>query len=79
MASMICKCGERLTNHCIPNDIQLWVYTDKEWDLISMEDTIEFLKIPSPTYDVWKCPKCERIYFFDWEHNAVIKTYVLEE
>lgn len=32
MARMTCTCGNQLSNHESPNDIQLRVYTDKEWD-----------------------------------------------
>jgi len=32
MAHCLCECGERLTTVMAPNDIQLRVYTDKEWD-----------------------------------------------
>ena len=78
MASFYCKCGERLSNSDIPNDIQLWVYSDKEWDVILEKDTFEAWKVPLPTYDVWRCPNCERIYAFDNE-NKLFKTYVLEE
>ena len=34
MARMTCKCGKLLDNHEAPNDIELIVYTDKEWDAI---------------------------------------------
>jgi len=65
MARMTCKCGEELSNSSVPNDIQLWVYTDKEMDVILTNDIIEAWKFPSPTYDVWQCPKCRRIYVFE--------------
>ena len=78
MARMECKCGEVLSNSMAPNDIQLRVYTDKEWDSILAKDTIKTWKIPLPTYDVWKCPKCERIYVFKEELDAAVKIYSLE-
>ena len=34
MAGMTCTCGAELSNHEVPNDIQLRVYTDREWDEI---------------------------------------------
>ena len=68
MARTTCKCGEVLSNHSIPNDIQLIVYTDKEWD-----------KIPDPQYDVWRCPNCKRIAVYDWENPYPVMKYVLEE
>jgi hypothetical protein len=74
MANYYCKCGDRLTNQLAPNDIQLRVYTDMEWDKILEQDIIESWKFPRPTYDVWRCPRCERVYVF--EKNHVIKYYV---
>ena len=79
MARMNCKCGEVLWNGMTPNDIQLWVYTDKEIDVILTQDTIESYKFPLPTYDVWKCPKCERIYIFEKGNDKAIKEYKLVE
>lgn len=76
MAGFICKCGQRLSNNLIPNDIQLWVYTDKEWDKITSQEIINVFDIPSPQYDVWRCTKCERIYFF--KNGKLVKSYVLE-
>ena len=83
MARMDCICGEYLSNTMVPNDIELHVYTDREWDAILENDTIETWKIPLPTYDVWRCPKCERIYVFgkgnEEGYNEAIKVYRLEE
>lgn len=77
MARMTCKCGEILSNVLVPNNVQLRVYTDKEWDeIINMGNLIDPVTIPFPRYDVWRCSQCERIYVFD--ENIVIKTYVLE-
>ena len=77
MASMGCRCGERLSNSAIPNDIELWFYTDNEWDSIWKNDVMETWRIPLPYYSVWRCPKCERVYVF--ENNKTIKVYKLEE
>ena len=41
MARMTCKCGKLLDNHEAPNDIELIVYTDKEWDAICNCDSIQ--------------------------------------
>ena len=79
MAKMTCKCGEFLSNSLAPNDIELRVYTDKEWDKISEADTINTWEIPLPSYDVWKCPKCERVYVFKEGSDTAVKIYVLEE
>ncbi|MBP1988713.1 hypothetical protein [Paenibacillus eucommiae] len=74
MAKMKCKCGEILSNRLVPNDVELKVYTDKEWDMIYELDSID--EIPEPQYDVWRCNACERLHFFDG--TKIIKTYVLE-
>jgi len=79
MARMECRCGEVLSNSIAPNNIQLRVYTDKEWDSILVNDTIETWKIPTPSYDVWRCPKCETIYVFKEGSDKAIKTYILEQ
>ena len=79
MARMQCKCGEGLSNSLVPNDVELTVYTDREWDAILENDVIETWKIPLPTYDVWRCPVCERLYVFEKGCNKAIKVYALEE
>ena len=79
MARMECKCGELLSSSIAPNDIQLRVYTDREWDKILENDIIETWKIPLPTCDVWRCPKCKRIYVFAKGNDKAIKVYAIEE
>lgn len=79
MARMACKCGTILSNSETPNDIQLRVYLDREWDAILEKDTIETWKIPLPAYDVWKCPTCGRIYVFSDSSGNATKVYRLEE
>lgn len=76
MARFQCKCGETLSNSMAPNDIELRVYTDREWDQITNCETLDPVAIPFPKYDVWRCPSCERIYVFDGDN--IVKTYVLE-
>jgi len=78
MARIQCKCGKVLSNSEAPNDIQLRVYTDKEWDSILESDLIETWKIPLPTHDVWKCPNCERIYVFNSNSDKSVQIYALE-
>jgi phosphoribosylamine-glycine ligase len=78
MVKIECKCGELLSNSMPLNDIQLKVYTDIEWDKMFENDIIETRKLPLPTYDVWKCPKCERVYVFEEGSDKAIKIYSLE-
>ena len=79
MARMNCKCGEILSNSEAPNDVELRVYTDREWDNILSVDTINTWKIPLPKYDVWRCPKCERVLVFEEGNDRAIKEYILAE
>jgi hypothetical protein len=79
MARFLCKCGETLSNSLAPNDIELKLYTDMEWDEIINQEVIDPLAIPEPKYDVWRCPKCERLYFFENGKDEAIKVYKLEE
>lgn len=78
MARMTCKCGKQLNNHDAPNDIELVVYTDKEWDAICNCDSIQPWMIPSPKYEVWRCPICKRVYVYDRKKNLPIMIYALE-
>lgn len=72
-----CKCGEVLSNSLSPNEVELRVFTDKEWDSIINNDKIEPTEISLPKLDVWKCPTCKRIYVFD--ENELKYRYVLEK
>lgn len=77
MARFQCKCGEVLSNSLAPNDVELRVYTDIEWDDIINMGHIESVDIPFPKRDVWRCKKCERIYVFDGD--KVVKRYIVEK
>lgn len=77
LARMVCKCGKILSTIQVPNDIELIVYTDFEWDKIINMDIQAPLDIPEPEKEVWRCPKCDRIYVF--EGNKIVKRYILEE
>lgn len=78
MASILCKCGNRLSNSESPNHVILHVYTDYEWDDILRMDYVEMINFPKSKNDVWKCVNCNRIYVFDKLGN-VIKIYRLEQ
>ena len=60
MARITCRCGAALSNQEAPSDIELVVYTDKEWAEICDCDSIQPWMIPSPRYEVWRCPVCKR-------------------
>ena len=78
MAKMVCTCGTLLSNHEAPNDIELWVYTDKEWDKIFDCDSIHPWMIPPPKYNVWRCPVCKSIYVYEGSTETPIMIYRLE-
>lgn len=78
MAGYLCKCGQQLSTTEIPNTIELRVYTDREWDELIQHDLIDPLSIPLPEYDVWCCPNCQRLIFFDWATGSPIKIYKLD-
>lgn len=79
MGRMVCRCGQELSNSETPNDVQLRVYTDKEWDEIFKTDFIKAWEIPLPKGDVWRCTNCERLYVFYNGCNQADKVYVLEK
>jgi hypothetical protein len=78
MAKMTCRCRNTLHDGS-SKDIRLFIYS--EWDseliseLINSYDT-KLRFAPHPKNDVWRCPECERLYFFDG--NEIIKVYALE-
>lgn len=77
MARFSCTCGETLSNSLCPNDVVFYVFSDHEWDQIIEKETINnTLDLPDPKYDVWKCPKCERIHIFDGVKQII--TYLIE-
>lgn len=77
---LLCKCGENMWNGNIPNDIEYWVYSDKQSDKILENDIISTLELGmSYDYNVWRCPKCNRLYVFENGRNEVIAVYKLED
>ncbi|WP_296695113.1 hypothetical protein [Ruminococcus sp.] len=68
-----------MSNSEAPNDIQLRVYTDKEWDDIINYEEINPWMIPLPKYDVWRCPKCKRIFVFEDNNDVPIMIYNLDK
>lgn len=78
MAKFLCKCGETLSNTMAPNDVELKVFTDKEWDQIISVNSIDPLTIPSPMFDVWRCPNCERLYVFRKNEDTPYRRYLIE-
>jgi hypothetical protein len=78
MATLECKCGYILSNTSAPNAVQYHVYSDYEWEKILKNDYIHTTDIQKPSYDVWICPNCHRIYVFS-DEGVVIKIYRIED
>lgn len=78
MAQLQYKCGCRLSNTEVPNNIQYHVFSDIEWENILRNDIISPLSILRPEHDVWKCSNCERVYIFS-NDGSVLKVYKIED
>lgn len=79
MARLQCKCGNVMWNGNTPNDIEYWVYSDKQIDKILEKDNISTLFFNDLcTYNVWACPECKRLYVFD-AYDKLVGIYKLEE
>lgn len=79
MARMTCTCGAMLSNHEAPNDIELWVYTDREWEEMFDCESIQPWLIPLPKYSVWRCPVCKSIYVYERANGNPVMVYRLEK
>ena len=75
----ICRCGERLSTVNAPNDVQLRVYSDKEWEEEVNIGIIDSINIPLPKYDVWHCKRCDRVYVFNYGEGPPQKVYIPEQ
>lgn len=79
MARLGCECGETLWNGLTPNDIQLYVFTDRQMDKILEKDNmgpLEFFDLNN--YEAWLCPNCKRLYVFEKNSNSAKYIYKLE-
>lgn len=69
-----------MSNGQVPNDIELWVYSDKRMDEILADDTVSTVELAGMNdYDVWKCPACGRLYVFKNGENKVLRVYKPED
>lgn len=81
---LLCKCGKDMWNGEIPNDIEFSVYSDRRMNEILEEDTVDTIDLVQMNdYNVWRCPKCGRLYVFRNESgesgNKVACVYRLED
>ena len=77
MASIECKCGDRLSDTEVPSEVVLHQYTDFEMHNILRDDSIDTIELAGRSTKIWQCPKCHRLYMFN-ETGRVIKIYSLE-
>jgi hypothetical protein len=78
MAGFKCICGTNLSNVTSPNDTQLIIFTDREWEKIQedVQGGRDIFDI-EPQNEAWRCTKCQRIYFF--QGNSVVLRYAIEQ
>ena len=80
MAHLLCKCGCDMWNGLIPNEIEFAVYSDKRMCEILENDMVDTLDLAQMNeYDVWKCPKCDRLYIFRKPDGKVLRVYKPED
>ncbi|MCL1790800.1 MAG: hypothetical protein FWG40_05495 [Peptococcaceae bacterium] len=79
MSKIRCRCNNVLSNIDAPNDIELIVYSDRQWENEINIGIINSIEIPSPKYNIWRCPVCDRIYVFEKGNDVAIKVYALED
>lgn len=83
MAKFLCPCEEELSDSKDEN-IRLHAWSHSGWEKLSddIQNAISFKpRISSffakSEFDIWHCPKCERLHFFGIEGNF-LKTYAIE-
>lgn len=92
MAHLGCRCGYSMWNGRVPNDIEFTVFSDRRFcelvekppDLFSNPEDFALDigdLMDMADYEVWRCPKCGRLYIFDLQNNPnkAKLVYKLEE
>ena len=67
MAKWTCNCGHIMDDHKGPDENYFRVYSDLTWNEISSDENgnVNFFEdIHVPTFNVYRCPKCERLMVF---------------
>ena len=84
MAHLGCKCGYSMWNGYTPNDIEFTVFSDRRLCELAenlpasfsvpMECPLNFNDlmdlVDMADYEVWRCPKCGRLYIFDNQNDS---------
>lgn len=77
---LLCKCGNDMWNGEIPNDIEYTVFSDGRMNEILEKDTVDTIYLAQMNdYNVWRCPKCGRLYVFEKSKSEVLRVYKPED
>ncbi|MDD3242481.1 MAG: hypothetical protein PHD32_02010 [Eubacteriales bacterium] len=85
MASLQCKCGERMANTDEQNPYELVViHNPLAWQIVEDCDTISFLDGMDEAWkqtglEYWYCPECRRVSVVRTSTGQVITRYMVEE
>ena len=76
MLNIKCKCGENMWSSQMPNELEYWVYSDRQMDLMLQDDTLSSIDMCIMSEcKAWKCPKCSRLYILDSKTTDVLGVY----
>lgn len=89
MAHLGCKCGYSMWNGATPNDIEFTVFSDARFcELLDKplafsggadsfsDDLMDMMNMAD--YEVWRCPKCGRLYVFDTQETPYRVKYIYQ-
>jgi len=77
MAALECRCGNRLSDTSVPNDIVFHQFSDTEMENMLRQDYISTMDLHTSSAKIWKCPICYRLYIFD-VNGKVLEVYTKE-
>ena len=64
MASLRCPCGTTLNNHCLPNEVEGFLLTEDDADIICLQDPKDLYSFMlENTRGLWECHACGRLAF----------------
>lgn len=79
MGQWVCRCGQTINDHIFPDKNTYHVFSEELWNEISEmadeEGKINWMDIPIPTYDMYRCPNCGRIMLFGEQEDSSFTSY----
>ena len=80
MAGLKCTCGNGMWNGEQPNDIEIYMLSDREWDEITERDEhIMLMELPHIIkFEYWRCPECGRISVVNPKNGKKVRVYAIE-